>query len=181
MNKCSSVLLPDAQTLLNRCRSITAKHALIFQAGPNADTWHLLTPKPLECDRGSMASPSPFPSPCFPAALNLSCPFHKTSLFGVHSILPHSPCFLCSPDTDRSIDQPLSKGMTWRCGLCHSQGRQAKTPLDSFTQVHVRAAQPVDSHTQLQTYINIAKQTQKPTDHGECVCVFQRCHRQMRQ
>lgn len=38
VNQCRSVLPPDAQTLLNRCRSITLEHRLIFQAGPIADT-----------------------------------------------------------------------------------------------------------------------------------------------
>lgn len=55
VNQCRSVLPLDAQTLLNRCRSITLEHRLIFQAGPIADTWHLLTWKPLDCDCGSMA------------------------------------------------------------------------------------------------------------------------------
>ena len=55
VNQCRSVLPLDAQTLLNRCCSITPEHRLIFQAGPIADTWHLLTWKPLDCDCGSMA------------------------------------------------------------------------------------------------------------------------------
>lgn len=38
VNQCRSVLLLDAQTLLNRCCSITEEHRLIFQAGPMADT-----------------------------------------------------------------------------------------------------------------------------------------------
>lgn len=37
VNQCRSVLL-DAQTLLNRCRSITVEHRLIFQPRPIADT-----------------------------------------------------------------------------------------------------------------------------------------------
>lgn len=62
VNHCRSVLLPDAQTLLNQCRSITLEHRLIFQAGPIADTWHLPTWKPLDCDCGSMAPLHPSPS-----------------------------------------------------------------------------------------------------------------------
>lgn len=38
VNQCRSVLPLDAQTLLNRCCSITVEHRLIFQAGPMADT-----------------------------------------------------------------------------------------------------------------------------------------------
>ena len=100
VNQWSSVLLLDAQTFLNRCCSITLEHRLIFQAGPIADTWHLLTWKPLDCDWGSMASLHPSRSPWFYAALTPVLLFHKMSLFSL--LCP--PFFLLNSDTDRSID-----------------------------------------------------------------------------
>lgn len=69
-----------------------------FRAGPIADTWHLLTWKPLDCDCGSMALLHPSPH----AALTPLLLSKKTSLLGCLFFLPIS-------DTDRSIDLWLSE------------------------------------------------------------------------
>lgn len=93
VNQWHSVLLLYAQTLLNRCCSITTKHRLIFQAGPIADTWHLLTWKPLDCDCWSMPAPPSILPPRFHAALTPALPLQNVFVWGFLScFLPQQLC-----------------------------------------------------------------------------------------